>query len=243
VLACFGYALAGQGDVGDGRRAASGAFRLSWGTAAAAEVTEGPATVVDRVIAVVDKEIITETELLAEARIALVLRAGLSGLGLMDGEVDPGLLLSMRTYVINQVLVAHQVRRLGGVGVSEQEVDHALRGFVMRFGSTAAYDAFRRKFDVSEQAVRAVLRRDLRNAKYVDQRMRSWLATADDGDSEEERRKQALASWLEEVQRAVEIRMLGPEGELERLSQEDKRRLLSPVKAEESAHPNEEPAK
>ena len=171
--------------------------------------TQSPEILVDRVIAVIDQEVVTETELLTEARVALVFREGERGVKLASGDMDAELLASMREYVINQLLVANQVRRIGTIDVSEQDLERAVRRYSQSFASPDAQRAFARKFEITEATVRDILRRDLRNDKFLTQRLRV------SGDAGDERYTTALARWLAELRGNSEIRLLGPTGALE----------------------------
>ena len=187
---------------------------IAGGVTAAPQAPKSPETLVDRVIAVVDKEVLTQSELLIEARIALVRQKGTHALAALDGEVNPVLLISFRDLVVNQILISHQIRRLGTVDIPEEQIERALAEFGRVFTSAAAYEAFKRKYGIPEGVIRDILRRDMRNDAYVAQRMRSWLSTTV-GVTQRERYDRALAAYLEEVRRSVEIRLLGPQGELE----------------------------
>ncbi len=177
---------------------------------------QAPEILVDRVIAVVDKEVVTESELLTEARVALVFREGERGAKLAATEkLDAELLASMQEWVINQILVANQVRRIGYVEVSEQEVDKAVRRFAQAFVSPDAYRAFARKFDLADSTLRDILRRDLRNEKFLAQRLRPYVPGGGEEEDPGGRYNDALARWLSEVRANAEIRLLGPTGELE----------------------------
>jgi hypothetical protein len=168
----------------------------------------GPETLVDRVVAVVEKEVITESELLIEARVSLVLRYGEGGVKAAAGEIDSVTLGEMQRYVITEVLVANQVRRIGSIDVSEQEIDLALKRFSQAFGAVDAYRAFVRKFDIAEAALRGIVRRNLRNDKFLKQRHRGHAAAAPAND-------EAVLRWVNELIENAEIRLLGPNGELE----------------------------
>jgi hypothetical protein len=169
-----------------------------------------PGKLVDRAIAVVDKEVITHSELLREARVALVMREG-ANVG--AAHLPTELLADFLRYLVDQVIIANQARRLGGIAISEAEVDGAVETFAQRFSSPAAYSAFLRRFDIPREALRDILRRDLRNERYIEQRMRAWRI-GDGGDSEG-RYREALATWLRELRKGVELRVLSREGELE----------------------------
>lgn len=169
-------------------------------------------TLIDQVVAVVDKEVVTRTELLAEARVALALREGEAA---ATATLDEEILSSFRTYLINQILVAAQARRLAAAEVSTEEVEREVERFANRFRSASAYQAFLRRYDVSPETLRRILRRDLRNARYIEQRMRARLVGGSAAGPTSEEYRRALESWLAELRQSAEIRLPGPAGELE----------------------------
>jgi hypothetical protein len=175
--------------------------------------TQPPGTLIDRVVAVVDKQVITQSELLTEARLTLVLQQG-EAVG--SGDLDDQILRRFLDYVVNQTLVAIQVRRLGSIHVSEGEVDRELQRVAASFRSLDAYRAFLRRFDISDEVLRNSLARRLRNERYIAERMR--LKVPEGGGDEGARRSRyddALKRWLVELRASAEIRLLGPTGELE----------------------------
>jgi hypothetical protein len=169
-------------------------------------------TEIERVVAVVDKEVITETELLTEARVALAMRSGERA---ASAPLDPELVRSFRDYVVDQTLVAIQVRRLGSVEISDEEIDEHTWQFMQRFNSTSAYHAFLRRFGINEGTVRDILARDLRNDRYIAQRMRTRMLGASGGVQTSGVSPEALKTWLKELRHGSELRLLGPEGDLE----------------------------
>lgn len=178
--------------------------------------SQARSVVIDRIVATVDKEVITESELFVEARVALVAREGRRGLVVADAPLDEDLLAMTRDYLVNQLLIGNHLRRLGSVEVSSIEVERELARFVRVFPSNDAYEAFKRKYSISEPLIRDILRRDLWHERYIDQRMRGWGAgDANDPDSAE-RAKKAFERWLADLRRGAEVRLLGPTGELER---------------------------
>lgn len=169
-----------------------------------------PGILVDRVIAVVDKEVITYGELLREVRVALVIHEDpRTAMADLPAEVlERGL-----DNLVNMVVIAAQARRIGDVDVSSDEVDRAAEHFASRFSSSDAYRAFLRRFDISETALKGILRRDMRNERYIAQRLKAWrmghAANSPVRDAD------ALARWVKELKAGVELRLLGPNGELE----------------------------
>lgn len=167
---------------------------------------------VDWIVAVVDKEVVTRTELVAEARIALAYRGGETS---EEAALDDEFLRDFRDYLINQILIADQARRLGAAEVSEEEVGAELERFASGFRSVSAYEAFLRRYDIALETLRAVLRRDLRNARFIDQRMRARLLAAENDPDRDAQYVKALNRWLDELHDTAEIRMPGKHGELE----------------------------
>lgn len=172
-----------------------------------------PGLPVDRIVAVVDKVVLTHSELLWEARVALALREGGEA---ATSELRPELLEAFRDYVIDQLLVAAQARRLGGVEVSGEEERRAVAQFAERFRSEAAHRSFLARFGLSQTVVANILRRNLRNEKYIAARRRLWgLAPGVEG-SGKQRADEHLRRWLLELREAAEIRLPGNDGSLER---------------------------
>lgn len=168
---------------------------------------------VDRIIAVVDGEVLTETELLAEVRIALVLRRGSEA---ATRDLDDKVVHAFREYVVNQMVVAAHVRRLGTVEVSNDRLEQLFREFHARFPSVHAFRAFLRRFDVSETKLSNLFRRDLRNQVFIDQRLRSrQLTNARGGSSNKQWSAEDVNQLLSEMRETVRIRLLGPNDQLE----------------------------
>lgn len=166
-------------------------------------------TLIDRVTAVVDAEVLTESELLVEARVVLA-RQGPDGAA---KPVDRAFLVSVREYVVNQILIANQARRVGVVEIPESEVAGALARFEQGFASAAVYRAFLRRFGISEARLQEIIRRDLRNERYLAQRLRSRLGVAEAG--RPERMAEEVKKFVEELRQRARIRLLGSNGELE----------------------------
>ncbi|MEM6734249.1 MAG: hypothetical protein AAF658_21980, partial [Myxococcota bacterium] len=125
-------------------------------------VTQDEGTRIDRVIAVVDQEVVTEAELVLEARLALARRGAVKSAA---KPIDPRFLEGFLDYLVNQLLISSQARRLGSVSVSDDEVQQELDRFSDKFPSRSDFDGFLTQFDISEERVRGVLLRDLRNGR------------------------------------------------------------------------------
>jgi hypothetical protein len=178
-----------------------------------------PGVLVDRAIAVIDNEVITHSELLREARIALVMREGARA---ASEDLPTELLASfLDEYLLNQVIIASQARRLGAVDVSQEDVDRQVDRFAALHGSPAAYKAFLRRFDISQAALRDTLRRDIRVERYVAERMRAWKFGYEGAPKERDQQyREALKRWMRELREGVELRILSPSGQLELQSRE-----------------------
>ena len=168
-------------------------------------------TLVDRVVVVVDKQVIVQSEFLVETRVALARREGGRAAA---GPLTEELLEGMRDYLIDQLLVSSLVRRAGDTDVSREEVDVRLQAMSNRFRSAAAYEAFLRRFGITEDMVRSILRREIRNERFVAAQMRAWLLEGD-GILAAGRQEAALKDWLQRLRAAAKIRYLGPRGDLE----------------------------
>lgn len=167
---------------------------------------------VDQIIAVVGAETITESELRQESRIALAFRQGeVAALTALDEEV----LVAFRDYVVNQMVVAVHVRRLGTIELPQKKIDSALQKFKAKFRSPSAYDAFKRRFDISEEKIRTTLRRELRNQIFVEDRLRSRQLSQRFAGQNKAWSEEAMNTLLTEMKQTVEIRFLGPAQQLE----------------------------
>ncbi len=167
---------------------------------------------VDQIIAVVDGEAITESELQQESRIALALRQGESA---AFTELDEKVLGAFRDYVVNQMVVSVHVRRLGSVELSQKKIDNAIQKFKAKFRSPSSYEAFKRRFDIGEDKIRTILRRELRNQIFVQDRLRSRRLGQRLDNGSQAWSDETMSTLLAEMKQTVEIRFLGPNQQLE----------------------------
>lgn len=113
---------------------------------------------VDGVAAVVGRRVITRTEVETEGRVVLVNRAGMKGL---EQPTDDAFKKSVLEYMVVQELLVQEARRVHGVVIPESEVDKAVAAFRERFPSSDDFRAFLASVASDEEAVRAIVRRDL----------------------------------------------------------------------------------
>lgn len=170
---------------------------------AAAALPKG--TQIDRVILVVDKEVVTYSELLVETRISLLLQQGEQS---ATADLTYEIVNAFRELLINQMLIATQARRVGTFDVSEEDVEVELDAFARRFRSPDAYLAFLRRFDISDVTLKNILRRNLRNERYIQQRWRTRQKRDTDSSDQGDLQKH-LAEWLVDLRQSVEIRYVG----------------------------------
>ena len=166
-------------------------------------------TLLDRVVVVVDQEVITRSELLTEARITLAWRTGEQAAA---ADISGPLLATLRDHMIDEVLVANQARRLGFQGVSDDMLAERLWQFKQRFAGNG-YRAFLQRFNIEQDDVEDLLRRDLRNEAYLAQRLRG-RPTADASEGNDAY-KAAVQKWVRELYQSAEIRLAGEDGVLE----------------------------
>jgi hypothetical protein len=199
----------------------------------------------DRVLASVDHEVITASQMLAEIRVALLLRAGVEAARqarlpaaandapLPQDAAANRLAEQLQAYVIDQQLVASQVRRQGISQISDAEVEERLGGVVRLFSDEAAYQNFLSEFGLSEELLVQILRRDLAGDRFISSRLapRAAAAAAPAGDLSGAAeasllpqpsgspvswpKPEVLHDWLAQLRQHVEIRLLNAAGRLE----------------------------
>ena len=190
--------------------------------------------ILDRVVAQVDGQVITLSDLRFEARVALVERGGAS---LADAVLDEAALRSALELAIAQRAAGAEADRLGTFQVEAQDVDARLSHFIAQFPNRAAYELFLRAFGVDESQLRDVLGRALRAERALDARVRlraqvsegdvrrAWEAAGRPGTFEDTRaaireqlvraRYQAAAKEeLAKLRSAAQVRIIAQPGEL-----------------------------
>lgn len=126
------------------------------------------AELVDRIVAIIDQEVIT----LSEAEEALRV-----------GRVRASTSLSLREVVdrlIERRLVAREVDRFTPTPVPQAQVEAALVDVKESFPSESAYEAALADNHLSEQELEAELREQLKVTRYLDRRFRPLSYVSDD---------------------------------------------------------------
>lgn len=124
---------------------------------------------VDEVVAVVEAQSITLSEVEAETRIRLAEERG-PAVAMVNLD-RPLLAASLRRLVEERVVLA-EIERLRLFDLEPGEREVLLRRLRAKFGSVAAWEEFLRKVEMTEDEVGGVLARGLRVARYLDNRLK-----------------------------------------------------------------------
>ena len=188
--------------------------RGGWGAWVALGVLGAAAEKLDYIVAVVDGDVITASQMMAETRLALAMRAGDEAASV---PLSPALNKELSHFVLHQHLIASQLRRQGGTEVTESEMAARFAALRSRFASDARYHRFLQHFGIEPAVVENIVRRDAQNDRFVTQRLRArvvGIASSSPAQSQA-RMEQALQEWLAQLTKTVEVRVLGPGRTLE----------------------------
>jgi hypothetical protein len=171
---------------------------------------------VDQVAMVVDKDVITSSELECEIRLALVLREGARA---ADGVLEEKVYKELWNYVLNQHLVAQEVRKAGLMDLKPSDIEESMRLFQSRFSSETALHAFLKKHDITLGYVRDIFARDTANDRYIKKRVAARMVRTESNTSETQEAlfHKAVREWLEELRLGADVKVLNQKGSLERL--------------------------
>ena len=143
----------------------------------------GEPLLVDAVAAVVERRVITRSEVDVEARLTLVERGAATPLGV---PLDDAFRAAMLEALLVEELLALEARRTAGIVVREVDVDAALQRLRARLDDEGGYETFLLRSALDEEALRAILRRQL----MVRALLGRWLQTTPPADAD------ALAAWV-----------------------------------------------
>jgi len=124
---------------------------------------------VDEVVAVVGAHSITLSELMAETRIRLVVAQGPQAAA---GPLDRKLLGASLRKTVEERVVLSEIERLKLFDSDKAEVDLQMARLRARFASPQEYEAFTRMIELTEDEIAGVLARELRVARYLDNRLK-----------------------------------------------------------------------
>jgi len=164
---------------------------------------------VDEVVAVVDAHSITLSELVAETRIRLV---GQQGPSAAMASLDRRLLAASLRKTVEERIVLSEIERLKLFDLDRSEVEALVARLRARFATPQEYEAFTRFIELTEEEIGAVLGRELRVARYLDNRLK-LAAQLRDSELDDAAHGKAMSASERTLMR-------------ERLSQEKYQRLL-----------------
>jgi len=163
----------------------------------------------DEVVAVVEAHSITLSEVAAETRVRLVEAQGPAAAA---APLDRRILAASLRRTIEERVVLSEMQRLKLFDLESGEIDALLARLRSRFPSRAEYDAFARTVELTDDEIGGILARELRVARYLDNRLK--LAA------------QLRESELEEAARGKKLSAAAREQLREQLAQEKYQRML-----------------
>ncbi|MCA1826691.1 MAG: hypothetical protein ABR567_11850 [Myxococcales bacterium] len=128
-----------------------------------------PRQLVDEVVAVVDTHSITLSELAAETRIRLALASGPQA---ALAPLDRKLLGASLRKTVEERVVLSEIERLKLFDLDRAEIDAQMARLRSRFATQQDYEAFTRSIELTEDEIAGVLARELRVARYLDNRLK-----------------------------------------------------------------------
>jgi hypothetical protein len=132
-----------------------------------AQVSEG--RLVDRVVAVIEDQVLTLSELEFESRVTLVQRGGVRA---ADARLDEQTLRTTLELAISYRLLVAGADRLQAFQAERSEVEARLKAFRERFESESALLAFLARHEADLDQLTAVLERGVRAERILDSRIR-----------------------------------------------------------------------
>jgi hypothetical protein len=181
---------------------------------------------VDEVVAVVDAHSVTLSELAAETRIHLVEQQGPQ---MASVQLDRPLLAASLRRLVQERVVLSEVERLKLFDLDHAEVESALARLRARFPSASAWESFTRQVELTDDEIGAILTRELRVARYLDNRLKlaaqlrdseleeAWKGQGGKGDREalrqrlsKEKYERLLTELLAELRRKASVRIVDP---------------------------------
>jgi hypothetical protein len=127
------------------------------------------ATLIDSIVARVNRHPITQSQLDLEARLALATHGEI---GAAESRLNEAQLASALDYLIDQLLLEDEAERLQIFEVDDQQARQAQRQLEARFPPGKTLQAFLDRFGISNDMLDGALQRQLRAERYLDSRIR-----------------------------------------------------------------------
>ena len=181
---------------------------------------------IDEVVAVVDAHSVTLSELAAETRIHLVEQQGPQ---MASAQLDRAILAASLRRLVQERVVLSEVERLKLFDVDHADVETAVARLRARFPTAAAWQSFTRELELTDEEIGAILARELRVARYLDNRLKlaaqlrdseleeAWKTQGKRGDREglrqrlsKEKYERLLAELLGDLRRKANVRIVDP---------------------------------
>ena len=143
----------------------------------------------DEVVAVVEAHSITLSEVAAETRVRLVQAEGPAA---ANAPLDRAILAASLRKTVEERIVLSEMQRLKLFDLEPSEMESLLARLRGRFPSRAEYDAFVRSIEMTDEEIGALLARELRVARYLDNRLK-LAAQLREGEMEDAMRGKTLS--------------------------------------------------
>jgi hypothetical protein len=150
----------------------------------------------DEVVAVVEAHSITLSEVAAETRVRLVEAQGPAA---ATAPLDRRILAASLRRTIEERVVLSEMQRLKLFDLEPGEIDALLARLRSRFPSRADYDAFARTVELTDDEIGGILARELRVARYLDNRLKLAAQLRDSELEEAVRGKKLSAAEREQL--------------------------------------------
>ena len=130
------------------------------------------AATIDRIAALVDRQVLTVSEITQMAELRFFPRA--------SGQSDDDYRHEILDNLIAQALRYRDVERFGAADVSKDAIEARLQQIRSRFASPAEFDAAVQRSELTLDEVRALVKRELQVESYVQERFEQMIVVSTD---------------------------------------------------------------